>query len=409
MTNFGLGHIIDEQRRGGIPRGIKRTGPPILSYGFRPFFLGASTFAVVAMVSWVGALALGWDVAGDYGVINWHAHEMLFGYAAAALAGFMLTAIPNWTGRLPVSGTPLLALVLLWLAGRVVMAVPGLLGLPLSVAIDAAFLPLLAVIAGREVIAGKNWKNLKVLVGVSALALTNVAFHLSALLLGDVLVASRLGTGILVLLVAVIAGRIVPSFTRNWLVRHGSAIVPAPFDKIDKAAIIALAVALLFWVIQPDGIATAILVLPALGLNAYRLARWQGHRTLEEPLLLMLHVAYAFVPLGLVCIGLAALGWIAAPSALHVLTVGCIGGMTFAVMARAALGHTGRPLSASWQATAGFFALVLAAVVRPFAEIVPEAYHVLLEISGGSWILAFALFLAVYARILTTASLARGG
>ena len=406
MTNFGLGHITDEQRRGGIPRGIKRTGLPLLSYGFRPFFLGAGTFAVVAMVTWIGALALGWEVAGDYGVINWHAHEMLFGYAPAALAGFMLTAIPNWTGRLPVSGTPLLALVLLWVAGRVAMAAP-VLGLPVSVAIDAAFLPLLAAIAGREVVAGKNWKNLKVLAGVSALALTNIVFHLSVLLSGEAIVPGRLATAIYVLLVAVIAGRIVPSFTRNWLVRRGGAIVPAPFDKIDKAAIVSLAVALLFWVIQPEGIATAILVLPALGLNAWRLVRWQGHRTLDEPLLLMLHVAYAFVPLGLLGIGFAALGWIAAPSALHVLTVGCIGGMTFAVMARASLGHTGRPLSASWQATAGFFALVLAAVVRPFAEIVPEAYHLLLAISGGCWIVAFGLFLAVYARILTTPSLTR--
>jgi uncharacterized protein involved in response to NO len=404
MTNFGLGHIVGEQRRGGIPRGIKRTGLPLLSYGFRPFFLGASSFAVVAMVTWTGALALGWEVAGDYGVINWHAHEMLFGYGAAALAGFMLTAIPNWTGRLPVSGAPLLALVLLWIAGRVAMAMP-VLGLPASVVIDAAFLPLLAVIAGREVVAGKNWKNLKVLAGISTLALTNVAFHLSALLNGEAIVPSRLATGIFVMLVAVIAGRIVPSFTRNWLVRRGGAIVPAPFDRIDKAAIVSLAVALLVWVTQPEGIMTAIVAAPALGLNAYRLVRWQGHRTLDEPLLLMLHLAYAFVPLGLVAISLAALGWIAAPSALHVLTVGCIGLMTFAVMARACLGHTGRPLTASWQATAGFFALVLAAVVRPFAEIVPEAYHVLLALSGGCWIAAFGLFLAAYARILVTPSL----
>lgn len=400
MTNFGLGHLIDEQRRGGIPRGIKRTGPPLLSCGFRPFFLGATSFALLAMVTWIGALTLGLDVGGDYGLINWHGHEMLFGYAAAALAGFMLTAVPNWTGRLPVSGTPLLALALLWLAGRLVMAEPGVLGLPLSVAIDAAFLPLLAVIAGREVIAGKNWKNLKILAGVSGLALTNVAFHLWVLLTGEAVVAGRLGTGIFVLLVTVVAGRIVPSFTRNWLVRRGGTIVPAPFDKIDKAAIIALAVALLFWAVQPDGIATAILVLPALGLNAYRLARWQGHRTLDEPLLLMLHVAYAFVPVGLLGIGSAALGWISAPSALHVLTVGSIGGMTFAVMARAALGHTGRPLRASWQATIGFFALAMAAIVRPFAEIIPDYYHQLLAVAGGAWITAFVLFVVAYTPIL---------
>jgi uncharacterized protein involved in response to NO len=173
MTNFGLGHITRSERRGNVSRGISRTGLPLLSYGFRPFFLGAGLFAIVAMVVWIGSLTWGWEIGGDYGLVNWHAHEMLFGYTTAALAGFMLTAIPNWTGRLPVSGTPLLGLALLWLAGRIAIAAPHLLGLPASTLVDAAFLPALAFVAGREVIAGKNWKNLKVLVGVSALALTN--------------------------------------------------------------------------------------------------------------------------------------------------------------------------------------------------------------------------------------------
>src|SRR6218665_3168406 len=137
-------------RRGGIPRGIARTGPALLSYGFRPFFLGAGLIALLAMIGWVGALALGWPIGGSYGALNWHAHEMLFGYTSAALAGFMLTAIPNWTGRLPVSGPPLLALVGLWMAGRIAMAAPDALGVWPSVAIDSAFLPAMAAIAGRE-------------------------------------------------------------------------------------------------------------------------------------------------------------------------------------------------------------------------------------------------------------------
>lgn len=404
MTNFGLGHI-ERQRRGGIPRGIKRTGWPLLSYGFRPFFLGAGTFALVAMITWVAALLWGIDVGGSYGLINWHAHEMLFGYASAALAGFMLTAIPNWTGRLPVSGTPLLVLVGLWLAGRLVMAVPDVIGLSGSVAIDAAFLPLLALIAGREVVAGHNWKNLKILAGVSTLAATNLAFHLSVLFNGEAMVPGRLATAAYVMLVAVIAGRIVPSFTRNWLARRGSAKLPAPFDRLDVAALLTLGAALFSWVIAPEDLSTAMLVLPALTLNVWRLARWQGYRTLDEPLLLMLHAAYAFVPLGLVGIGFAALGWIAAPSALHVLTVGCIGLMTFAVMARASLGHTGRPLAASGSCTTAFFSLLFAAVIRPFAELIPEAYHLILALSGCGWIFAFGLFVAEYGRILTTPSL----
>jgi uncharacterized protein involved in response to NO len=152
--NLGLGHIVVARRP--VPRGIDRSGPAVLSYGFRPFFLLAATFAIVSMIAWIGALTFGWRIGGSYGTLNWHAHEMLFGYAAAALAGFMLTAIPNWTGRLPVSGRPLLGLVLIWVSGRIALAYPDLIGLPASMVVDSLFLPLLAVVAGIEIVAGRN-------------------------------------------------------------------------------------------------------------------------------------------------------------------------------------------------------------------------------------------------------------
>ena len=376
-----------------VPRGIARTGPAILSYGFCPFFLGAGIFAMLSMLGWIGALTLGWDIGGSYGILDWHAHEMLFGYTSAALAGFMLTAIPNWTGRLPVSGRPLLALVSLWLLGRLVMAAPDLLGLPLSMAIDALFLPLLALVAAIEITAGRNWKNLKILIGLLALSLANIGFHLSVAFAGTGMDAVRPTVSIYLMLIVLIGGRIIPSFTRNWLVKAGAKRLPKPFGGFDVASMLALFAALLAWSLAPGHGLTIILAVLAAVLQAVRLWRWRGWAVADEPLLLALHVAYGFVPLGLVGIAMAGLGWIAAPSALHILAVGAIGGMTFAVMARATLGHTGRPPSASPRLAVALLALALAAVLRPFAEILPEAYHLLLGLAGLFWFIAYGLFL----------------
>jgi uncharacterized protein involved in response to NO len=383
-----------------IPRGIARSGPAILSYGFRPFFLLAGGFAPVAMIAWVGALAGWWSIGGSYGALNWHAHEMLFGYASAALAGFMLTAIPNWTGRLPVSGLRLLAIVFLWFAGRMAMAMPDAIDPLPATMIDGSFLIAMTAIAGREIVAGKNWKNLKVLGGLVALASANAAFHLSVLTTGSATEASRATVGVYVTLIAIVGGRIVPSFTRNWLVKAGSPRLPRPFSRFDVLAIIALAIAFGAWVIADEAIVAAPLAFAACALHAIRLWRWVGWRTLDEPLLLVLHVGYAFIPLGLLCVGLAELGTISTPSALHVLTVGAIGVMTFAVMTRASLGHTGRPLTASPNISLAYLALFIAAIVRPFAELLPASYHLLLAIAGGGWIVAFCLFLLEYAPIL---------
>lgn len=403
--NFGPGHVTTRARK-PVPRGIAGNGPAILSYGFRPFFLLAGVFAVVAMSAWIGAMALGWEVGGEYGVLNWHAHEMLFGYTSAALAGFMLTAIPNWTGRLPVSGPPLLGLVLVWVAGRLAMAVPGVVGVPASMFMDALFLPLLAIIAGIEIVAGKNWKNLKILLGLTALSVANIAFHLSVAYSGVAPQAARASVAIYVMLIVVIGGRIVPSFTRNWLARSGSPRLPASFGRFDIVAMIGLLGVLGLWTVLPAGPVTAIAAVIAAFLHAVRLGRWLGWRTVDEPLLLALHMAYAFVPLGMVAIALAAIGWIADASALHVLTVGAIGGMTLAVMTRASLGHTGRALTASAQTSFAYLALALSAVLRPFAEVVPSHYHFLLSLSGLCWLIAFGLFVVEYGPILVARKVA---
>jgi uncharacterized protein involved in response to NO len=396
--NLGLGHIVAARK--SRPRGIATGGPAILSYGFRPFFLCAGLFAFVSMAAWIGTLTFGWPIGGSYGALNWHAHEMLFGYTGAALAGFLLTAIPNWTGRLPVSGTPLLALVLLWLAGRVAMAVPDLIGPIPAAAIDASFMPALAFIAGQEILAGRNWKNLKILAGLVALSGAGIAFHVAVALNGEALAVSHFTIAIFIVLIAIVGGRIIPSFTRNWLASEGSPVLPKPFGPFDIAAIAVLIPALLAWIFI-DGTPAAAFAFIAAGFHLFRLTRWVGWRTMEEPLLIILHVAYGFVPLGLAGVGLAELGLVSDASALHVLTVGGIGCMTFAIMTRASLGHTGRRLTASTSITIAYLALILAAVIRPFAEIAASHYHLLLGAAGACWLIAFALFLMEYTPILT--------
>ena len=388
-------------RRGGIPRGLATTGPAVLSYGFRPFFLAAGIFAPLAMLAWIGALSLGWGIGGTtYGALEWHAHEMLFGYTVAALAGFMLTAIPNWSGRLPVSGRPLLALVLTWVAGRLAMLEPDLLGVYPAAAIDAAFLPLLAAIAAREIVAGRNWKNLKILVALISLTAINLAFHALVLTGGDLAIAFRAGVAVFVALVGLVGGRIIPSFTRNWLARAGAKALPVPFGRFDVAAMVALILALAAWTVLPGEPPSAAIAGLAAALHLVRLWRWRGIAALEEPLLLVLHLAYLFIPLGLVGVALEAAGWLSGASVLHVFTVGVIGMMTLGVMTRAIRGHTGRKLAASGLTSVSYVALLFAAVLRPFAELLPAHYHLLLGAAGTGWIVAFVLFVIEHGPML---------
>lgn len=388
-------------RKGGIPRGLATSGPALLSYGFRPFFLGAGLFAVAAMLLWIGALTQGWEIGGtSYGPLNWHAHEMLFGYVGAALAGFMLTAIPNWTGRLPVSGWPLLVLVVLWFAGRAAMVAPELFGIYPAAVVEGAFLPVLAGIAGREIISGRNWKNLKILVALGLLSAVNIAFHATVLAGEDPIVLLRGGVAVFVALIAIVGGRIVPSFTRNWLSREGAARLPHPFDRLDAIAIVGLIAALASWTIVPLTAVTALLALTASGLQLWRLIRWHGLDAAREPLLAILHVAYLFVPVGLAAIALSAMGWLEPPSTLHLLSVGAIGCMTLGVMTRATLGHTGRRLRASAWTVASYLSLLTAAIIRPLAELLPSFYYELLAVAGTAWIAAFAIFSVEYGRYL---------
>jgi uncharacterized protein involved in response to NO len=395
-----MNQIAPAAKRTPVPRGIARSGPVIFSYGFRPFFLAAGLWGIAAMALWIGALAAGWEIGGSYGGPYWHAHEMLFGYSSAALAGFLLTAVPNWTGRLPVSGTPLIVLFAVWCAGRLVLLAPDVLGLVPSILIDAAFLPLLLATCAREIVAGRKWKDLKILGGILALAIANIGFHLLIASGGDAGFANRLGVGAFVMLVSIMGGRVVPSFTRNWLVKRHAIHLPIPYNRFDTLALLVGLAALALWVALPGTIWTALACLAAGILHTMRLWRWRGWQSWDEKLVLVLHIGYAFVPLGFLAIAAAQLGWTEPVASLHVFTVGAIGVMTLAIMSRATRGHTGLPLAASRVTALSYVALVLAALLRPLASVWPDYSTELLSATGLCWIVAFALYVAEYGPVL---------
>jgi len=386
--------------KGGIPRGLARTGPVIFSYGFRPFFLGGALWAIVAMVLWIAALSGFIDIGGDYGAPNWHAHEMLFGFASAVLAGFLLTAVPNWTGRLPVSGKPLVWLFALWCAGRLLLLVPDQVGVVTAAAVDGLFLPALLTICAREVIAGRKWKDLKVLGGLLALSVANIVFHVAAIGGDHSQMATRLAVSAYTVLVIIVGGRIVPSFTRNWLNRFGRTDFPVPYNGFDTAAILTGIAALAVWTIEPESMVAVPTALLAAFMHAVRLIRWRGWTTWPEQVLVVLHVAYGFIPAGFIAIALAALDVMDTRSVLHVFTVGVIGCMMLAVMTRASLGHTGRKLAASRVTIAAYVSLIACALLRPAAEFFPGAMMHLYACSALLWIVGFGLFCVEYGPIL---------
>jgi uncharacterized protein involved in response to NO len=377
-------------------------GIPLLSYGFRPFFLGAALWAVLAMLLWIGSLAGSWQLAPGYGALAWHAHEMLFGYASAVVAGFLLTAVPNWTGRLPVTGWRLALLFSLWCLARIAFVATGATGVLPAVLIDSAFLPCLLVVMAREIVAGRNWRNLAPLILVGLLGAANIGFHAEVLIAGAPDVSMRVGVGALIGLIMLVGGRITPSFTHSWLLRTGSPHLPAPFGRVDKVTLIISGVALALWIAAPAMLATGILFLAAAAAQAGRLWRWGGIHARREPLVLILHLGYAFVPLGFLLGAVSILlpGSLAGTASLHAWTVGAVGLMTLGVMTRATRGHTGHDLAASPITVAIYGAMIAAALLRIGAGALPQAYLVLLEAAGAAWIAAFAMFLLEYAPML---------
>ncbi|CCE07045.1 putative membrane protein, NnrS-like [Bradyrhizobium sp. STM 3843] len=383
-----------------IPRFREHHGLPILANGFRPFFLLGAVQSALTILVWLPVFYGELKLTSDFAPRDWHVHEMLYGYLPAIITGFLFTAIPNWTGRLPLQGMPLLTLVVAWIAGRIAVTFSAGASWWLVAAVDCGFLLLVVGAAAREIIAGRNWRNLQVVLLVAMLLAGNIGFHVEAHVRGAADTSIRIGVAVVVLLIALIGGRIVPSFTRNWLVRENPGRLPVPFGRFDVVVVLVSALVLLAWIIVPDHAFTGIALALAGVLHLIRLARWAGDRTLRERLLVILHVGYAFVPLGFLINAAASFGMVLPSAGLHAWMAGAAGVMTLAVMTRATLGHTGQQLTASAATQAIYAAIVVAALARICAVLEPAHSELLLHVAAFAWVTAFLGFALAYGPLL---------
>ncbi|WP_209316412.1 NnrS family protein [Halomonas salinarum] len=386
---------------------------PLWRLAFRPFFLLGALFSLLAMgvwgAFWHGSLLL----APQGGMVWWHQHEMLFGFVAAIVAGFLLTAVQNWTGQRSLHGWSLLAVVLVWLAGRLVIAFPGLMspfggpsGLPVAL-VDLAFLPLVAGAMARRVIRVKQWRNL-IFVPVLALLVTANALMHWGLAQGDaalVRTGAHLAVLLITLLMVVLGGRVIPFFTS----RHLNRPKAEPCARLEWLAIGGVASLVLIGLsravgIEAPAILTAVLAIVAGVANLVRLARWEGWRTRHEPLLWGLHASYAFVGLGLVMFGLSALEVLSLSLAIHALTVGGMATMILSMLSRVSLGHTGRTIKALPGIGVALGMMLLAAALRALVPTLwPQITHWTLSLSILLWCLAYTVFVLHYAWPLLSA------
>ena len=376
--------------------------PAFLRGGFRPFFFGGAAWAIVALSVWLVVLATGAVLPSAFDGLAWHRHEMLFGFVGAVIAGFLLTAIPNWTGRLPIAGTRLAALFALWLAGRVAVLFSAVTGAGLAAAIDVGFFLLLAFVGAREVLLAGN-RNLPVVGLVLLFGAGNALDHAGAAgILGDPDIAWKSAIAVVVVLISLIGGRIVPSFTRNWLAKRGVRDgLPAQPTGLDLGVVALTALAFLAWMTAPPGWLTGALFAAAAAGQALRLARWKGWRTLADPLVLILHVGYAWVPIGLALLAAVDFGApVPRSAAVHALTAGAMATMILAVMSRATLGHTGRELRACAVTQAAYVLVTAGALLRVTAPLGLIDYRLGMEMAGAAWMGAFVLFLVGYGPLL---------
>lgn len=379
-----------------------RGTPTFLTQGFRPFFLAAAIWAAAALALWIVMFVTGAALPSRFDPLTWHIHEMLFGFVMAAIAGFLLTAISNWTQRPPVNGRPLALLAGLWLLGRIACLVSALVPAWLAVAADLSFPVVLVGVVTGEIVAGRNWRNLPMVVPVTVLGIANLLMHLEA---AGAAVPSglgwRLGLAAVIALISVVAGRIVPSFTRNWLAKRRASSLPAIHGQIDAVALGVLHAGLFGWAFFPGVPPIGLVLLLGAVLNLWRLMRWRGSATLAEPLLLILHVGYAWLVLGVALLGLTMLDAdLPQSAAIHTLTAGAVGTMILAVMTRVTRGHTGRDLSADRATSLIYILVTLATIARVAAACTAQWTMPLLILSAGFWIAAFGLFTLCYGPML---------
>ena len=372
---------------------------PLFATGFRVFFALAGLAALAFIALWHAMINSGLHLDNYYPANTWHGHEMLLGYAVAVIAGFLLTAVKNWTGLAVIGNDQLAALSLLWLYGRILPFYADLLPAELIALTDFGFLPLLAVYAAKPILRSGNYVNLIFIGLLLGLALANGLIHAQILGWGEFGAAGlQLAAAVIVLMIVFVAGRVFPFFTERGL--SGAICIRNPL--LDAAAAVASAAALTLWVCGVDGWWLMLAALAALLVNGLRVVGWLDRRILYVPLLWVLYVGYGWLLLGFGLLALHAFALVPASLALHAFTLGSIGVLTLGMMARVALGHTGRALKASNLIALAFVLINLAAVFRVlFPIILPAWYSAFLSISSYCWLAAFALFVFYYAPILS--------
>lgn len=386
---------------------IERSQPgrrfALFDYGFRPFFLLAGCYAAAIVPIWLYFYAHSATAFGPLPAMYWHAHEMLYGFVAAAIAGFLLTAVPSWTGARGFASMPLHMLVAAWVAGRIAMATVGVVPFWITALAELSLLVLLAALLLPPIMRSQN-RNMPMLAVLGALWLIDAVF-LFALKQGDVVLAGRamtLAIDIVLVLVTIIGGRIVPAFTANALRRRGEAPDIVSRKWVEIAAIGSMVAIAVVDVLAPSGHASAALAALAAGVHAIRLSGWRSFKARGESILWVLHVGYAWLPIGLAlkaCFLFGSFDW--ASKWQHALTAGVFATMILAVMTRASLGHTGRPLEVARTITVAYIVLTISVVVRVLSSILPTSLYVTgVSVAGAAWVLAFVLFLFVYAPIL---------
>jgi len=381
--------------------------PPLLRLGFRPFFLSGAIFSVIAITLWLliykGAISIN-PLGGGYW---WHIHEMIFGFGCAIIAGFLLTAVQNWTGAPGAKGNTLLALFLIWLAGRIVTLIPDLLGAPLSSIIDLAFLPAVAYVLAKPIIAAKQYRNLFFVPLLALFTFANAEMHLAIYYpdIFNMIFAGYAGVMLITFLMSVMAGRVAPMFTAN-----GTKTPKAtPLPWLDKVTNGCLALAMVSLLLQPligfSAFFFGVLLIVSGLFQTIRWIRWRPWITLNVPLLWSIHGAMKFICFGLVVLGISYLMEnVPSNHVWHLLTIGGMGGLILAMISRVSLGHTGRPLSPPKSMTIAYVLISLAALVRTFGPWgLPEKTLLFIDISGGLWIAAFVIFIIGYGPMLMSA------
>ncbi len=377
-------------------------GMTIFALGFRPFYLLAALFALLALPVWIAAYTGLFQWGGHMQGMNWHIHEMIFGFAPAVITGFLLTAVRNWT-RLPTpTGTKLAGLVLLWVAARIANITGPT---ALSVVLDVAFLPAVAVAIGIPIWRSSNRRNLKILAVLAVLALANLTWHLASIgVVSPVLmnVSYITAIDIITILMAIVGGRVIPAFTGNAVPGSNPRIIKA-VEIVALGALVLIVLADVFgvWIVLSKEIWFTLLAVAAVA-HLIRLLLWQPLRTRHNALLLMLPVAYAWIPISLALRAASHVSNLMPVAAMHALTVGAMSSLMIAMMTRSALGHSGRTLVATWVEKSVFWLLQTTAIVRVGATLAPLIiYRDAMVVSSVTWTLAFAIFVFGYWKVLT--------